>query len=215
MQRPEQVGGHNHSGPLTATPRPVMRPWAWGGEVLNLPNAITFARLCAVPFAIWLVLEERMAWALAVFAAAGASDALDGWLARKRGGTVLGAWMDPAADKALLVGMFVALAAIGLMPVWMAALVVWRDLVILGGIAVMRWRRWPIRMKPLLLGKLNTAVQILLVCVIMALESLGLLAPGLRMVLLWLAAVTTVTSGAMYVWRASRPPVQGEIKGPR
>ena len=211
MQRPEQVGGHNHSGPLTATPRRL----AWGGEVLNLPNAITFARLCAVPFAVWLVLQERMAWALAVFAAAGASDALDGWLARRRGGTVLGAWMDPAADKALLVGMFVALAAIGLMPAWMAALVVGRDLVIPGGIAAMRWRRWPIRMRPLLLGKLNTAVQILLVCVIMALGSLGLLAPGLRMVLLWLAAATTVASGVMYVWRASRPPGQWEIKGPR
>ena len=211
MQRPEQVGGHNHSGPLTATPGRL----AWGGEVLNLPNAITFARLCAVPVAVWLVLEGRMAWALAVFAAAGASDALDGWLARKRGGPVLGAWMDPAADKALLVGMFVALAAVGLMPVWMAVLVVWRDLVILGGIALMWWRRWPIRMRPLLLGKLNTAMQILLVCVIMALESLGLLAPGLRMALLWAAAATTVASGVMYVWRASRPPSDKETKGPR
>lgn len=220
MQRPDQVGGHNHSGPLTATPRPVARPWAWGGEVLNLPNAITFARLCAVPVAVWLVLGGRMAWALAVFAAAGASDALDGWLARRRGGTVLGAWMDPAADKALLVSMFVALAATGLMPVWMAGLVVWRDLVILCGIALMWWRGRTIRIRPLLLGKINTAVQILLVCVIMSLESLGLLAPGLRMVLLWLTAATTVASGVTYVWRTSRPPEQERLgrkrmKGPR
>jgi len=201
MQGPDQVDGHNHSGPRTAT------PWraAWGGEVLNLPNAITFGRLCAVPFALWLVLQGRMGWALAVFALAGASDAVDGWLARRRGGTVLGAWMDPAADKALLVGMFVALAAIGLLPGWMAALVVGRDLVILGGIAAM-WRLGrPLRIRPLLLGKANTAVQILLVCVVMSLESFGLRAPGFRMVLLWLAAATTVASGVLYVWRASRP----------
>ena len=103
MQRPEQVGGHNHSGPLTAN---------WGGEVLNVPNAITFGRLCAVPVAVWFVLQGRMGWALVLFVLAGVSDGVDGWLARRRGGTVLGAWMDPAADKALLVGMFVALASL-------------------------------------------------------------------------------------------------------
>ena len=220
MQGRDQAGGHNHSGPLTATPgitgpitgpitRPITGPrGAWGGEVLNLPNLITFARLCAVPFDLWLVLRGHMAWALMLFALAGASDALDGWLARRRGGTVLGAWMDPAADKALLVGMFVALAVAGLVPAWMASLVVGRDLVILGGIAAM-WRLGrPIRIRPLLLGKANTAVQILLVCMIMSLESLGLDAPGLRAALLWLAAASTVASGLAYVWRASRPPGQ-------
>jgi len=208
MQRPEQVGGHNHSGPATAT-------HGWGGAVLNLPNAITFGRLCAVPVAVWLVLDQKIAWALAMFALAGASDALDGWLARRHGGSVLGAWMDPAADKALLVGMFVALAVTGLVPGWMAALVVGRDLVILGGIAAMWWRGRPIRIRPLMLGKANTAVQILLVCAMLGLESLGLQAPGLRTALLWLAAATTLASGVVYVWRASRPPGNGGYQGPR
>ena len=208
MQRPDQVGGQNHSGPLTAT-------HGWGGAVVNLPNAITLGRLCAVPVVVWLVLDARMTAALSVFALAGASDALDGWLARRQGGTVLGAWMDPAADKALLIGVFAALAATELVPGWMAALVVGRDLVILGGIAAMWWRSWPIRIRPLLLGKANTAAQILLICVILGLEALGLHAPGLRAGLLWLAAATTLASGVAYIWQASRRPGDGGNWGTR
>lgn len=208
MQGPDQVGGHNHSGSAPATLGPAAprqdAPGAPGRDILNLPNLITFARLCAVPPALWLVLDGRPGWAFAVFVLAGASDALDGWLARRRGGTVLGAWMDPAADKALLVGMFVVLAVRGLLPGWMAGLVVARDLVIIGGIIAM-WRRGrPIRIRPLRVGKLNTALQILLVGVVLLLEGYGLRAPWLRQALTLLAAVTTVWSGAAYVWNASR-----------
>ena len=195
MQRPEQVGGHNHSGPLTAN---------WGGEVLNVPNAITFGRLCAVPVAVWLVLQGRLGWALGLFVLAGVSDGVDGWLARRRGGTVLGAWMDPAADKALLVGMFVALAVTGLLPAWLAALVVLRDLVIIGGIGAMWWLGRPIRIRPMLLGKANTVLQILLVGVVLFLESQGLHAPALLAGLIAGAASATVISGVLYVRGAMR-----------
>ena len=190
MQRPEQVGGHNHSGPLTAN---------WGGEVLNVPNAITFGRLCAVPVAVWFVLQGQMGWALVLFVLAGVSDGVDGWLARRRGGTVLGAWMDPAADKALLVGMFVALASMGLLPAWLAVLVVLRDLVIIGGIAAMWWLARPIHIRPMLLGKANTVLQILLVGVVLLLESQGLHAPALLAGLVAGAALATVISGVLYV----------------
>ncbi len=195
MQRPEQVGGHNHSGPLTAN---------WGGEVLNMPNAITFGRLCAVPVAVWFVLQGQMGWALVLFVLAGVSDGVVGWLARRRGGTVLGAWMDPAADKALLVGMFVALASMGLLPAWLAVLVVLRDLVIIGGIAAMWWLAQPIHIRPMLLGKANTVLQILLVGVVLFLESQGLHAPALRAGLIAGAAAATVVSGALYVRGAMR-----------
>jgi cardiolipin synthase len=216
MQGPDQVGGHNHSGPAPATLGPATprqdapgaarhdSPGAPRHDIFNLPNLITFARLCAVPPALWLVLDGRPGWALAVFVLAGASDALDGWLARRRGGTVLGAWMDPAADKALLVGMFVVLAVRGLLPAWMAGLVVARDLVIIGGIVAMWQRGRPIRIRPLRVGKLNTALQILLVGVVLLLEGYGLHAPWLRQALTLLAAATTVWSGAAYVWNASR-----------
>ena len=75
--------------------------------VVTLPNIISFARLCAVPLAIWLVLRENFEPAFFLFIAAGLSDLLDGWLARRQGGTVLGAALDPLADKTLIIGMYV------------------------------------------------------------------------------------------------------------
>ncbi len=208
MQGPDQVGGHNHSGPAPATlgraaPRQDA-PNTPRHDILNLANLVTLARLCAVPPALWLVLDGHAGWAFAVFVLAGASDALDGWLARRQGGTVLGAWMDPAADKALLVGMFVVLALRGLLPAWMAGLVVARDLVIICGIVALWQRGRPIRIRPLRVGKLNTALQIMLVGVVLLLEGFGLRAPWLRQALTLLAAATTLWSGGAYVWNASR-----------
>src|ERR1700730_10439929 len=76
--------------------------------LLTLPNVITFARLCAVPLSVWLVMERQFAQAFFLFVAAGASDAVDGWLARRNGGgNSVGALLDPVADKSLLVTMYV------------------------------------------------------------------------------------------------------------
>ncbi|MBC7802195.1 MAG: CDP-alcohol phosphatidyltransferase family protein [Gemmatimonadaceae bacterium] len=173
-------------------------------DVVNLPNIITFARLCAVPLAVWLVLRQQMGLAFVVFAVAGVSDAVDGWLARRRGGSALGAIMDPVADKALLVSMFVTLAATGVLPDWLAILVVFRDLVIVGGIMVMWQLSMPVRIKPLWFSKLNTALQLSLVGVVLLLEGFGLRAPWLRLALIWTVAATTLVSGAAYVWKAAR-----------
>src|ERR1700742_2396491 len=106
-------------------------------SLVNLANVITFARLCAVPLAFWLVLVHRIDDAFILFVAAGLSDALDGWLARKYGGNSVGALMDPVADKALLVTMYITLAAVGVLPAWLAILVVFRDLLIVGGVVVL------------------------------------------------------------------------------
>jgi len=173
-------------------------------DVVNLPNIITFGRLCAVPFAVWLVLRHHLDWAFGLFALAGVSDAVDGWLARRRGGSALGAMLDPVADKALLVCMFVTLAAMGLLPDWLAILVVFRDVVIIGGLIVMWMLSRPIRIRPLMVSKLNTALQILLVGVVLLLEGFSLQAPRLRTLLVWSVAVTTLGSGALYVWKAAR-----------
>ncbi len=175
-----------------------------GHDVLNLPNIITFGRLCAVPLAVWLVIQRQTGWAFGLFALAGISDGIDGWLARRRGGSALGAMLDPMADKALLVCMFVTLAAIGVLPSWIAILVVFRDLVIVGGLMVMWQLAIPVRIKPLLLSKLNTALQLLLVGVVLLLEGFGLQAPWLRVLLIWTVAATTLGSGAAYVWKAAR-----------
>jgi len=173
-------------------------------DIVNLPNIITFGRLCAVPLAVWLMLQHQMALAFGLFALAGLSDAVDGWLARRRGGSVLGAMLDPVADKALLVSMFVTLAAIQVLPSWIAILVVFRDLVIVGGLMVMWQLSMPVRIKPLMFSKLNTALQLLLVGVVLLLEGFGLRAPWLRTLLIWTVAATTLGSGAAYVWKAAR-----------
>src|SRR5580693_4266867 len=86
------------------------------GALLTLPNVITFARLCMVPMAVWFVLEHGLIEAFFVFAAAGLSDAVDGWLARRSGsGNSVGALLDPVADKALLVSLYVTLAAVAVL----------------------------------------------------------------------------------------------------
>ena len=173
-------------------------------EVVNLPNIITFGRLCAVPLAVWLVLRNQLALTFGLFALAGISDGVDGWLARRRGGSALGAMLDPVADKALLVSMFITLAAVGVLPDWLAILVVFRDVLIVGGLLLMWQLAMPVRIRPLAISKLNTALQLLLVGLALLLQGFTLHAPGLLAVLTWLVAATTVLSGAAYVWKAAR-----------
>jgi len=181
----------------------LSRPVGYG--LVTLPNAITFARLCAVPVAVWLVLQEDFAFAFWLFAAAGASDAVDGWLARRRGTSYLGALLDPVADKALLVTMYVTLAAVHVLPDWLAILVVFRDAVILGGVAVLMMLGQPLVIRPLMISKLNTALQIVLVAMAMLLAGLGMSAPLTMGALVWAVAASTFASGAAYVWKAARP----------
>ena len=201
MTGPDRGGGHSAvSAQQSSGTQASLRPRG-GHDVLNLPNIITFGRLCAVPLAVWLVIQRETGLAFGLFALAGASDAVDGWLARRRGGSALGAML---ADKALLVCMFVTLAAIGALPSWIAILVVFRDLVIVGGITVMWQLSMPVRIKPMLFSKLNTALQLLLVGVVLLLEGFGLRAPWLRDLLIWTVAATTLGSGAAYVWKAAR-----------
>ena len=175
-----------------------------GNALVNLPNVITFARLCAVPLAIWLVLRHELMAAFALFVLAGLSDAVDGWLARRLGPTALGAILDPLADKALLVGMYLTLAVIGVLPDWLAILVVFRDVVIIGGVLVLWQLGRGVVIRPPLISKLNTAVQILLVALALLLSGFGLQAPGLMSALTWLVAATTLASGATNVWIGAR-----------
>ncbi|WP_282571768.1 CDP-alcohol phosphatidyltransferase family protein [Roseomonas acroporae] len=191
--------------------------------VLTLPNVITLMRLCAVPATIWLILQGRLDAAFWLFVAAGVSDGLDGWLARVRNArSALGALLDPVADKALLVSVYVTLAAIGVLPDWLAILVVFRDLVIVGGVALLALLgpRPPIR--PLPISKLNTLLQIALAGVALLLAGPGRALGGplgwLQPALVWLVAASTLASGAAYVRAALRPgggpPATGPARAP-
>jgi cardiolipin synthase len=170
-----------------------------------VPNLITLARLCAVPAAIWLMLQHRLDLAFVVFIGAGISDALDGWIARAwNARSQLGAVLDPIADKALLVSVYVTLASIGVLPDWLAILVVFRDLLIVGGVLVLWAVGLPPRIKPIFISKANTAVQILLAALVLLLAGFGFGAPLLLDSMIWLVAATTFASGAAYVVQAAR-----------
>ena len=168
--------------------------------LVTLPNIITVARLCAVPVTVWLILKGRLDIAFWMFVAAGVSDAVDGWLARVRDArSALGAILDPMADKLLLVCVYVTLAAIGVLPDWLAILVVFRDLVIVGGVLVLWMLGETPKIRPLMVSKLNTALQIVLAGVALLLAGFGFQADALLWAMVWTVAGTTVASGAAYV----------------
>lgn len=173
--------------------------------LLTLPNLITLARLCAVPAAVWLIVQGKLDIAFLVFVAAGVSDGLDGWLARVCDArTVIGAMLDPVADKALLVSVYVALAAIGVLPSWLAILVVFRDAMILGGIALLWWLGRPPTIQPLMVSKLNTALQIVLAAAALAVAGFGLPGGWWLEALMAATALATVASGIAYVAQTAR-----------
>jgi cardiolipin synthase len=185
-----------------------------GSALATLPNLLTFGRLCLVPATIWLILQQRLDLAFFAFLTAGVSDALDGWLARVTGSVSdLGALLDPIADKALLVSVYVTLAAIGVLPDWLAILVVFRDLVIVGGIVVLWLAGQRPEIQPIFVSKLNTAVQIGLAALALLLKGFGFVAEGALELMIWAVALTTVVSGTTYVIAAARRPMDPHDHG--
>src|SRR6266446_374653 len=165
------------------------------GLELNLPNLISLARLLMVPLTIWLIVAGSYGIAFWIFVAAGVSDALDGFIAKRFDRrTRLGALLDPIADKAMLVSVYITLGIAGQLPSWLVILVVFRDVTIVGGFLLIQAIAVPKRFDPLFISKINTGVQIALVVFVLA--RLGLEAePGpIELVLRLTVAVTTVSS---------------------
>lgn len=177
--------------------QPQLSPWR------HLPNAITLLRILLVPPIGWAILAREPRLALGLIALAGFTDGLDGFLARRCGWqSRLGGILDAAADKLLLVTCFVLLAAIGLAPWWLAALVCGRDAVIALGALAWRWLIGPLRPQPSLVSKACTLLQILYLLGVLAAD-LGWPVPPM-LPLAWLVAALCLASGADYVWRWSR-----------
>lgn len=175
------------------------------GLAFTIPNAITLGRLCAVPLAVWLIIEGRYAVAFWVFIAAGVSDALDGYIAKRFDSrSRLGALLDPLADKALLTSVYLALGCAGQLPVWLVALVVLRDGLILAGFLLVYTTASPRRFDPLYISKVNTLLQIALVGFVLANLGLGVEDAFLTPILSAAVAVTTVVSGFWYLTRWAR-----------
>nr|WP_245215291.1 CDP-alcohol phosphatidyltransferase family protein [Pararoseomonas baculiformis] len=170
-----------------------------------MPNIITLARLCAVPAVVWLVIQRRLDIAFLLFVGAGISDAVDGWLARVRNArSFIGAVLDPVADKALLVSVYVTLAIIGVLPDWLAILVVFRDLLIVGGLLLLALMGLRPAIQPLFISKLNTVAQITLAGVALMLAGFQLEAGWLLAALIAAVTATTIASGLAYVRDAAR-----------
>jgi len=167
--------------------------------VRHLPNLLSALRLLAAPFAAWLIVHGHDIAALLVFAGAGASDGLDGFIARRWGVTsAFGAWLDPAADKLLMLLCFGALFLIGMTPLWLVALVVARDLAIACGWLAIKLFSLPIATQPLFVGKASTLVQVLYIFATLLLLAFDLSAPRLTQLAAWACGLLTVLSGCAY-----------------
>jgi cardiolipin synthase len=141
-----------------------------------------------------------MGLAFILFLAAGVSDGIDGFLAKRFGmTTVLGAYLDPLADKALLVSIYVTLGINSVLPLWLVILVVSRDIMIVGGVLLSWLVGSPIKVKPLIVSKLNTLAQIVLASVVLGALGLGLSLPRATFALVGIVALTTVLSVAAYL----------------
>ncbi len=172
----------------------------------SLPNLISLARLLAVPIAVWLIIVDHFTVAFWLFIAAGVSDALDGFLARRLGNrSVLGGYLDPLADKALLTSVYVSLGYVDHMARWLVIMVVFRDVLIIGGAILYHTLTQRLKIQPLMVSKVNTAAQIALAALILAQLGLGFEAPGASDLLVYVVAATTLVSGGAYIaiwgWR--------------
>jgi len=170
-----------------------------------LPNAISLLRIALVAPILWLILEDRFELALILFFVAGISDGLDGYLARTfNWHTKTGALLDPIADKLLVAGTFITLASVGQIPAWLAFVVVFRDIVIIGGATVYNFLIRPLEGEPTHVSKLNTAFELFLILFVLSRAGYGW--PDQITVTILGAAtlVTVVISGIDYVWSWSR-----------
>ena len=168
---------------------------------MNIPNALTLARIILVPLIVWLIITHEMAAAFVLFLLAGLSDAVDGYLAKRFGWqTELGAYLDPIADKALLVSIYVTLGFANHLPVWLVIAVVSRDILIVGAFLLSWILSQPVAVHPLLISKANTFSQIVLAGVVLAELGLGLGLDDFIGALTWVTGTLTILSAAAYFW---------------
>ena len=168
---------------------------------MNIPNSLTLGRIVLVPLIVWLIITHEMTAAFLMFLLAGLSDADDGFLAKRYGWrSELGAYLDPIADKALLVSIYVTLGFASHLPVWLVIAVVSRDILIVGAVVLSWMLSRPLIMQPLLISKANTFAQIVLAGVVLAELGLGLGLHQLVKVLVWVTGTLTIVSAAAYFW---------------
>jgi len=173
---------------------------------MNVPNLLTLLRILLVPVTVIFLMQGNFKKALLVLVISGITDALDGFLARiLKQQTVLGAYLDPIADKALLTSCFVTLSIKGIIPGWFTVIVISRDLIILIGIAVMSIMSIPYKISPSFISKITTALQLFTLVFFLLFRILpGSINYIWLLVLQWLTVLFTVVSGLNYMLRGIR-----------
>jgi cardiolipin synthase len=167
----------------------------------NIPNFITLGRIISVPVIFWLLLTDQSQIAFFVFVGAGISDAVDGYLAKTYNWrTELGAYLDPLADKLLIVSIYIALAVREELPLWLVIAVVSRDILIVAAVLLAWLLDQPFKVRPLAVSKANTAVQILLAATVLADEAFLLGLDTTRFALVWTTGALTLASLVAYLW---------------
>lgn len=175
------------------------------GQDVNFANALTAARLVAAPVIVWLVVSEDLAAAFWLFVAAGVTDIADGYVAKHLSmSTNFGRYFDPAADKILLVSMYVSLGVAGLISVWLVALVVARDVLLVVGALIMMAIDRASAPDPLLISKINTLAQIVLAATVLFAAAHGLGWTRFTDMFALAVGATTVGSGVAYIAVVSR-----------
>ena len=167
---------------------------------INIPNFITLARVLSVPVIFWLLVSGKSQTAFFVFLFAGISDAVDGYLAKRFNWTTeLGAYLDPLADKLLIVSIYIALGVTQTIPPSLATSLVSRDILILLAVLCSLLMDHPVLIKPLVVSKINTAAQLVLAATVLADEGFNLGLETTRLVLVWITAISTILSLGAYL----------------
>ncbi len=176
--------------------------------MLTAANQLTLLRMLLIPAFVILVLYGHLGWALTVFVTAGVTDGLDGIIARRTQRTTLGAWLDPMADKLLLVTTFVVLALPGLelanrLPVWLTVCIISRDIVIILTVAIVNLAIGPRTFRPSIFGKIATAIYIVTAVAAMLFNYLGYHSVVVD-IGIWISLAITIISSLHYIWHARR-----------
>ena len=165
-----------------------------------IPNLITLGRILLVPVVVCAIASGTMWISFVLFVVAGVSDGVDGFLAKRFNMTTeLGAYLDPLADKALLISIYVSLSIYAGLPAWIAITVVSRDVMILMAVLISWLLDKPVEIRPVWVSKLNTVAQITLAGFALGVRAYGLDQQMLQTCLEWMVAVTTLASGGFYV----------------
>ena len=168
---------------------------------MGLANSLTVLRILLVPVFVSLLVYRKPGAALLVFAGAAFTDLLDGWVARRSGPSRLGAFLDPMADKLLLTASFVTLTYMKMLPFWIAAVVISRDVILVVGALLISMLGGRLHPRPTWAGKLATFFQVLTVLTGLLARYFQLPAPRS---IVWLAAAFTVFSGLQYIVQGMR-----------